>query len=89
MNIITATNMNNKAREFRNAGNLIDAARLYLAAQRSAIQCRSGKREDLAFSSHCGAVLTADRILKTSLDNNERAEAGRIKAESNHIFRNR
>jgi len=89
MNIINATNLNNKAREFRNAGNLIEAARLYLAAQRTAIQCRSAKREDLAFSAHCGAVLTADRILKTSLDNNERSEAGRIKAESNYIFRSR
>lgn len=88
MNIITATAQYNKARELKNAGHDFEAARAYLVAQQFAVKCRSAKRDDLAFAAHAGAVIAAARVLETSTDHAERSEAGRIKAESNYIFRN-
>lgn len=89
MNIVTATNQLNKAHELKNAGRDFEAARAYLAAQQFAMNCRSAKRDDIAFYAHTGAVLAAARVLENSADHAERSEAGRIKAESNYIFRNR
>ncbi len=89
MNFTAATNLMGKARELLDAGNLIEAARLFLDAQKGALQRRSVKREDLAFSAHSNAVATANRILGSSKDEAERAEAAIIKTESTYKFRYR
>ena len=88
VNIITATRQYNTARQLKAAGRELDAARAYLAAQRFAVQCRSAKRDDIAFAAHTGATLSAARVLEISTDPAERSEAGRIKAKSGHLFRN-
>ncbi len=88
MNITIATEQLNKANELKKSGRDFEAASAYLAAQRFAMNCRSAKRDDIAFYAHTGAVMAAASVLENSTDHVERSEAGRIKAESNFIFRN-
>ena len=86
MNIVTATAKYNEAKAQAAAGNHMAAARSFLTAQQWAGHCRSAKRIDLAFYAHTGASVQASKILEISTDQADRSEAGRIRAESIHLF---
>lgn len=82
MNIRDAIDIYNQAR----GATGMSRARLALAAQKMAEQCRSNRRDDLVFHSHALAVGAAAKVLKTSTDHADRSEAGRIRAASQHAF---
>lgn len=82
MNIRDAIDTYNKARGSRG----ISRARLALAAQHMAAQCRSRRKDDLMFHSHALAVGAAATVLKESADHAQRSEAGRIRVASQYAF---
>lgn len=86
MNITTATEMYEKAKQQAAAGQHLQAARSFLTAQGWARQCRSVKSVDLAFYAHTGASVQASKVLEASTDHADRSEAGRIRAESLYLF---
>jgi hypothetical protein len=86
MNIITATEKYNQAKQQAAAGQHLEAARSFLTAQDWARKCRSAKRADLAFYAHTGASIQASKVLEISTDHSDRSEAGRIRAESMFLF---
>lgn len=86
MNIITARATWNKARTAAKAGDHLEAARLFFWAQREARQCRAAARREIFDYAHAGACMQAAKILETSTDHAQRSEAGRIKAESTHLY---
>lgn len=86
MNIQTAAETYRKATLAREARDHLTASRLFIATQREAKQCRSARREFFWAYGHAGAVLQAEAVLKSSADHGARSEAGRIKAESQHLF---
>jgi len=87
MNIKTAQNTFKKAATARDSGNNLLAARLFLAAQQEAMQCRSVKRFDIIDFSHLGAAMRSAAIISDALSSHaEKSEAGRIRAESQYLY---
>ena len=85
-NIKTVSAQFEKARAARSTGDMLSAARLFLGCVFMAKRCRAASKYDLMMHAHTGAVMAAHKIIKTSSDNAERSEAGRIIAEANFII---
>lgn len=87
MNINDVKYLYARARAERDAGNYLEAARMYWAAQRDAARCSSARRVIYWDLAHTGACLAAARVLAESSDHAERSEAGRIRSESAASYR--
>lgn len=83
MSIKDARNALQCAKALRQINEHVEAGRMALAAQKAAHQSKARGAYDLACSTH----LMAAGPYPESVTGDARAELGRIRAESNHLFR--
>jgi len=86
MNIQTARATYESAKTAAANGQNLQAARLFIGAQRMASQCKAAARSFIFDYAHAGAVLQAAAVIRNSADNAERSEAGQIRDESSLRF---
>lgn len=87
MNIVTTKAAYETARKLAAEGRHLEAAQKFFTAQRWAKQCRAAARWALFDHAHLGATMQATAVLDDAASSHtDRSEAGRIRAESQHLF---
>jgi hypothetical protein len=87
MTIANAQKLLSAAFAASKSGNLIQAARLGLAAQREATKSRSKFAADVVMNGHTLAVIRGGRVAASTVYSHDvKSEAGRIVAESKYLF---
>lgn len=87
MTIANAKTLLNNAFAAAKSGNLIEAARLGLAAQREASKSRSKFAADVVMNGHTLAVLRGQMAASSMVYNSDvKSEAGRIVSESKWLL---